>query len=446
MSRIVRIVVGMAIWIAAVGAGWWALAGRGERSPIAPRLTRQLWDYAAGRRRVVGVRFSQRVDLRPGDPVFVIKGPEAIRQVGEVASVSATPSGLTGRIVLYSCAPPITGDAHLSYHQTPYSIGWVLRTMLSEKNRRQIMAELAAALDAHREELVVLLRPVVQDALRDALRVIEQDLPAVLQRRHEELERLGNKYQREILEKELLPLVRDEIWPIVRRHAEPVAAEVGREIWQRASLWRFGWRYAYDMSPLPEKRLTEKEWSRFLREEIVPVLEAHTDQFIELQQRIVADTARNPKVREVVRRSLARIASDPEARRILREVVDEVIIDNPRLRAVFDRHWHSPRVRQAVQWASARLEPTAIRIGEVLLGTPAEGITPEFARVLRTQILGKDRRWLVLETAPAPGTPPSDGFSGMLRGSFGAPDALNPFVRETDPILSRRGRYGQQLP
>ena len=40
--------------------------------------------------------------------------------------------------------------------------------------------------------------------------------------------------------------------------------------------------------------------------------------------------------------------------------------------------------------AAERLEPSAVRIGELLFGTRDAGITPEFARVLRNQILGKE--------------------------------------------------------
>jgi hypothetical protein len=42
------------------------------------------------------------------------------------------------------------------------------------------------------------------------------------------------------------------------------------------------------------------------------------------------------------------------------------------------------------------LEPVVRQIGDDLFGSQEEGINPDFARVLRNQILGKDRRWIVL--------------------------------------------------
>jgi hypothetical protein len=64
-----------------------------------------------------------------------------------------------------------------------------------------------------------------------------------------------------------------------------------------------------------------------------------------------------------------------------------------------------------------------VRIGELLFGTRDGGVTPEFARVLRNQILGKDKRWLVLEAGAAGGSPRS-----AIKCSIGGEPAVNPFV------------------
>ena len=57
--------------------------------------------------------------------------------------------------------------------------------------------------------------------------------------------------------------------------------------------------------------------------------------------------------------------------------------------------WTSDDARAALDMAGDRLEPVVRSIGDDLFGTREEGITPSFARVLRNQILGKDRRWIV---------------------------------------------------
>jgi hypothetical protein len=91
------------------------------------------------------------------------------------------------------------------------------------------------------------------------------------------------------------------------------------------------------------------------------------------------------------------LASDPQLRQLVWTIIQEVVMDNPRLHEVLQRHWQSPEAQAAFELAADRFEPTAIRISHLLFGDPHSGITPEFARVLRHEVLGKDRRWLVLQ-------------------------------------------------
>jgi hypothetical protein len=66
-------------------------------------------------------------------------------------------------------------------------------------------------------------------------------------------------------------------------------------------------------------------------------------------------------------------------------------------------YWASAEVQDAMSAATANFETTARAIGDTIFGSREGGVTPEFARVLRTQILMKDRRWFVI--TPKPSTP-----------------------------------------
>ncbi|MCH5376742.1 MAG: hypothetical protein JJ992_22480, partial [Planctomycetes bacterium] len=299
--KLLRIFVGTAIWISLLVGGWWCLAGRGAQSLMPRPIADQLWRYSVGQRRTVPLQFEFDGPVETGDPIYVVDGPEAVRQVGEVARVDRGERGLEAEAMFYASAPSIGPGARLAFHETPASMAWVLETMLPEEKRRAVASELSAAFAAHHEEIIDALRPVVDQGVREAFQVVEQDLPSAVARRRERFEQIGDRYQQEIVQRELVPLVREEIWPIVRRHAEPTVNEVGQEMWQRASLWRFGWRYVYDKSPLPEKNLTRQEWQRFVNEDAIPVLENHIDDFVRVQQRILADVARNPRVRATAR-------------------------------------------------------------------------------------------------------------------------------------------------
>ena len=110
----------------------------------------------------------------------------------------------------------------------------------------------------------------------------------------------GSRYQDHVVDQELVPLIREQIWPIVQKHAEPLANQVGEEMFERASLWRFGWRFLYDKSPLPEKNLTQAEWNRFVNEEGLPVLNSHASDFMAVQRLILEDIAHNELVRDAL--------------------------------------------------------------------------------------------------------------------------------------------------
>ena len=238
--------------------------------------------------------------------------------------------------------------------------------------------------------------------MRDSFSIVEAELPASIERHRPEIEEIGRRYQQNLVEKDILPMVRSEIWPLVRRRAEPTVSDIGGDLWDRVSLWRFTWRYLYDKTPLsPNRDKVRREFRRFVDEEAVPVLEEHSDRIVTVVQQVISDAAANPRIRGLARRTTSKVLDDPELRQLLWQIVQETALDNPRFREALRETWTGPKAKQALLLAGDRLEPTVRHIGELLIGSKKEGITPEFAAVLRNQILGKDRRWLILE----PGTP-----------------------------------------
>jgi hypothetical protein len=431
--------IGVCTWAAVAVLLWWCVDGRGEQtSQTNRRAARQLYEFAAGPRHTYDLELQRPTRLAVGDPVFVAKRDGGFRQVGEVRTVisprddEATRYAVTEKadVLLYSSAPEVTGDTRLLYHTTPNSMEWVLQTLLPQQKQERVAAELADAFQEHHEEILAQLMPVVEASFRDGLVVVEEDLAASIASRRGEIEALGGKYQQDIVEKELVPLVRSEIWPIVREHATPTAEEIGRKLWKRASVWRFGWRYLYDKSFMPQRNLFKKEWERYLEEEATPVLRNHTDEIVATQQKILADVAKNEKVQEAIRRNLGKVLEDPELRQLVWEILQEVIVNNPRLHEVLQRHWTGPEAQAAFRLAGERLEPTVRRIGEMVIGSQNEGMTPEFARVLRAQVLYKDRRWLVLETdTSGDGAADAPTSLPVVRGPEGSP---SPFVEPRD--------------
>jgi hypothetical protein len=337
-----------------------------------------------------------------GDPVFV-EGAEQYSPIGFVSRVGkldSTSKRVTytdqAAVTFYGSAPHFDASDHLEYHRADESSGWVIKTMLTPAKREEIGKLILQAYTQNQAEIVSVLRPVVKKSLQQASVIIKDDLKAAFSKRNERLRQIGQKYQSELIEDQIVPLIQEEIWPIIQEECTPLATQVGQEVWREVSVFRFGWRYLYDRSPLPEKKLAEREFNRFMDDKAVPILKSHLGEFVELQQKVIQRVSRNEKVKQTFSQSVRTLVNDPEVQVIFTEVFREVFLDNDRLQSAVEDHWKGDEARKAVQFASKKIEPTVTEIGAALFGSPRGEITPEFARVLRHRILRKDSRWLLL--------------------------------------------------
>ncbi|MFT5524715.1 MAG: hypothetical protein ACI9G1_003841 [Pirellulaceae bacterium] len=402
----VKIFAGILIWSGVLFSLYhWAYSQPVGDGTVADRLVPQAWDYVTSKR--TPLKFESQVDvqLAVGDPVFAVDASGESHQVGEVTQLDPIPNtrgvaihARKGQVLLYADAPVAVQGSVLISHQAPRSMSWVLETMLPPHKRAEVTTEIRQAFRKHQSEIIAALKPIMARSLQQAYEIVKEDLPVSLAAHQAEIQAIGKRYEKEIVQSEIVPLVKKEIWPIVKEQSQPIVTEVGKEIWQKASVWRFGWRYAYDKSFRPNESLVKEEWDRFVKDDATPVLEEHTNDFIALQKTILSDIAANKVVQAKIEANLGKIVSDPEMKKLVWSIIREVIVDNPRVKQVMEENWSSPEANAAFQLASSRLEPTAVRIGQILFGDEDAGITPEFAKVLRNQILQKDQRWLVLET------------------------------------------------
>lgn len=397
----IRITIGILLWLGGIVAIGWSVDKKlTDNGTAREALAADLLQYATTPRQTAELVFQSDLFVAVGDPIVAAMPDGSVRQVGEISGVlnadqrhvgSATTS--TASALFFEPGFDCRNMQGMLYYRTPNSMGWVLQTMLTTEKRGELIQVIQGTVNDHRDVILAELRPLVEKSLRESMRIMEQDLAASLKAHRSDIEKIAGRYQRDVLERELVPLVKSEIFPIVRTHAEPVANEIGMAMWQRVSLWRFTWRYLYDKSPLPERNKFKKEWERFLETEAKPILEDRTGDVIGAVRKIVSDTTRNKKVRAAVRANLMKIIDDPELRKVIWEIINEVMIENPRLRESMTAIWTSDEARDALHVASERIEPAVQKIGQLLFGSPEGGITPEFARVLRNRILNKDRRW-----------------------------------------------------
>lgn len=320
------------------------------------------------------------------------------REVGYVSAVRDNgQADAENELVVTVFEPGLWNDsAKLKVHRCTGRVDEILSTLLPEDRRQALQDRLATAMEAHLAEVTDAVLPLVMQSLQASVPVIEQGMVDSIVEHRQEIDRLADRYRTEIVRERLVPLVREEVIPIVREHGQGPAEEIGREIWSKASLWRFGWRAIYDKSPLPERELVQEEWQRFVEREVVPTMEDHLDEIAAAVELMLRDLVRNDRLRDEMVAVVGTIATDEEARNLFRVILSEAVIDNQALHRVWADVWSSPDANRRLRIAGQRIEPILRQIGDEVMGTREGGIEPGFARVLRNQILGKDRTWITV--------------------------------------------------
>lgn len=363
--------------------------------PPAGSLTR----YWLGGNRVVELS-APRGWVVAGEPVFSQLTDGEWSQVAYVETVRPTElgnvaGGKDDTVVLRWHAPELDPDAcDVLAYQHRGTLAETLEVLFPPAKREVIREQLVAAFADSGETLSTHFLPLVERGVRESLPVIEAEWIAALERNREGWRAIGESHKDEWLRR-LVPLAKDPVIPIARSHLEPTFQQIGRELWDRASLWRFTWRALYDRTPLPRRDLTREEWARFVEEEVVPVIEAHADDIAVATQATILQIAGNPRVRAALGETFSDLADDPRVRQWLTTVLRETLVDSPAVRQVWIDVWTGDEARVAYEAIGIQIEPFVRELGGEIFGTPQRGIDPGFARVLRHQILGKDRRWLV---------------------------------------------------
>ncbi len=439
---------GLAVWLVLAWLGVWYL-GRSldAQGTSTAQLARQLSDFGLRPRVGATLDFAEYTLLAVGDPIFVYEGEHPLR-VGEVAGVREYETGQpahiawvkTAEVEFYPHAPALAG-AGLQYHRTPTDFAWAVQTFLPPAKRAEVQAVIAAALEQHQGPIVAALRPVIQQGLRDAMAVVEADLPLALARHKNAIQTIGTRYQNDLVEEQIVPLVKEQILPLARQEIEPIATEVGKELWQRVSLVGFGWAYFKDSMPfLTKTERVKQQWQMFVDQDAMPVMEEHSEEMLAAVQRIVASAAKNEQVQQVFKSSLTAMIEDEELQALVWQIIREVVIDNPKIHQVLDATLRGEQAQAAFRLTGELLEPTITSLGEVLFGSEERGISPEFAAVLRNRVLFKDRRWLVLEPAApaAKASPTRRSRRPALTVRPGPADAPNPFALLMSPSGAAR--------
>ena len=411
---VIRVVLGCLLWIVPVAWGLYAAASQSAGATSVVQLFRQMGRWAGGATTQVQASCEVPMMLAANDPVFFTDASGRTLQVGKVRTAGGLlfdPAPARQAVLLLDEATiqqAFPAGFELHYYSTPTSLDWVATTLLPEERRAEITTILAREWQKHGPELTARMQPILQDAVGQMALAVESQLPMVLEQHRLQISKIADRYQEEVVKQKVVPLVRSQILPIIEREIRPVALDVGRELWDRVSLWSFTWRYLYDVSPLPERNAVKREFERFLAEEIRPAMDTRVDDFVAATERIVRAVSQNREVREVIRESLHSSATDSQIRELTWSVFRDAFLTNPAVHQALQSSLSSADAQQAMRLAGIAFEPAVRDIGDAIFGNRDDGISAEFARVMRLQILLKDRRWLQVVPRTEPGGKSSD--------------------------------------
>jgi len=246
----IKLVTGVLIWIGFIAL---ILIGVRHTKAISPHAVESLIDYVGAQRSSVDIVSPNHVVLGIGDPLFMEN--DGVLEPTQLDLESRTRKirlawVKRATVTFFSGSPPIGAGASVELNATDQSPAWVVKTMLSPSMREQISQLISTVYNDHQEELIKQFRPVIQKTIVDSAQLVRDSVVDELKLRQETVAAISQRYQNDVFQEELIPVIQAEVWPIVEEEASPLIEEIGQEVWQEVSVWRFGWRFLYDKSTI----------------------------------------------------------------------------------------------------------------------------------------------------------------------------------------------------
>lgn len=394
---------GVAIWLLLPLAAWLTVRAFVPFEELSGGSGR-LWRHWQSRSVQQAAVTQEVLIINYRDPVFSYDATGTPIRIGHVVSPTKiwAPTGTAVQVQVYDSAFPWSAG-RLELHRPNRNLTRVAEVMLTEDRLERLQAILIQVRQQHQAEVAAELAPLIRQAFSDLRPVIEQELRTAIADHRPQLDQLSEKYRVQVVHQRLVPLVQSEILPVVQKHATPLLESIGGEMWQKVSLWRFAWRYLYDGSVGPSEKLVQHEWRRFLDQHAMPILQSHSQDFVEVQTVILRELAANTQVKLAIQESLDEVVEDAEVWTVVRSVLTQAITNNPHVQQTLRSVLQSPQTQATLNRIGEQLEPHAVLIGQELFGTPQE-VNKEFALVLRHMILNKDEQWLVWVPNPPDAT------------------------------------------
>lgn len=412
-----RATIGALIWIAIASAAFAAL--RAMTPETRDRFERTSTEIARFSRRgpvTADILFAVPMNLEEGDGVYR-REDSSFWRVGQIVK-----RGENGRSYLIHVDPfeadtlplnPVT----LAFESNG-SLPWVYEALLPDPIRVQVVAAWQDLRDRHEARFRAEFTPLLREVAGNVARLLGEEIQRSLAAHGPELRALADEYGKSLLQETLLPLLIEEVWPIIREHGEPPARDVGRRLWDAAPLFGFAWSGILDKIPITDQNRIEAQWNEFLRDDALPILREHQPMLEAAAAEILRDVLTNTRVRGETTEAIIGLLKDGRVQDLLKELAKDVARSEA-LRDYLTAVGEDSRVTSLSSWVGDEFDTLYRAIGNlIVLEEPGGPISPHFANFLRTLVLKKDRRWILLE---APDGALADPRADVMTSGFQVP-------------------------
>ena len=412
----VRIIIGMSIWLLLLGGGGATLVLHRNDPGLEPgrRLLRFLHEEAVS----VPVDLAGAVDVKAGTHVLIRDPDQFLRRVGSITRVVKGGEKTRLSLEIYpEHGALLTTDVKVTYFTVPGTASWIVKTLIPRDRVRGIQDLWEAFYARERVAITAELWPAVKESLREIFKFYEKEIPLVIHNNRPELDALIEKHRRGAYDREFMPAVQDVAWNLARERFRPLLEEVGSELWKRLPVWGLSWRYVYEYVPFTSEEHVNQRFREFLDRDAVPLMKSRTREVVSLLGGIVKDTFRDPRVTASLKNLVREVSEDPQVLHMFKKLTSELILKNDRLLVLVRERWEEKGLKKVISSVGERFEPLVHdAVNSIVLDEDGKSLNPRLAQVLRSRVLKKDRAWILVE--PGTGSPlePGSVISGRING------------------------------
>lgn len=349
--------------------------------------------------RVVSIQLFDKLELHPGDAVFVVR-PDGLDRVGEVTAVAQTAG--RPRIALLSIDPRAAGglnaSTRVSVWQTPLSAQGALESLLPAGVLERVAAKINEDWRSRETEIAVLWTPVLAEIGDAYLRLIVEEFRTALQRQEVRLWSIARRHGDDLarrwptIQQRLTPILEDHVTPVISRLLSGALGEAPKvDIALLVAKLDFAGAFQKMVDALASYLASMPEHERLAVEQAL--------------RRAWDEAQRDPVLSRQFSEWTGGILHDEELQQTLSSIYREAFGENPRNVEFVRRHILESELVQARLYETVEsFGPTARSVLEMCLFDEKGATRPEVVHLLRSVSLQRRLAWVTLEV-PDPEAP-----------------------------------------